>query len=91
MRWTETDKSRVRAILDRISAETNQAELGRQLGDLPRYTVNNWHRRGRVPIEHHHALIAAGAKIGLTITPDQLHPAARALLKGHPTPRKNAA
>lgn len=78
MRWTSNDKKRVRAILDRITASTSQAEFARSLGEnKSRATVNNWRRRGRVPLEHIPAVISAAGECGQTVTAGQLHPDAR--------------
>lgn len=76
MRWTEADKKRVRAILDQITADGSQAELARSIGGESRSLVNNWRRRGKVPVEHIPAVIKA-APVGMTITAGQLHPHAR--------------
>lgn len=76
MRWTENDKKRVRVILDHITADTSQAEFSRSLGEKSRATVNNWRRRGRVPVEHIPAVIKAAAP-AMTVTAGQLHPNAR--------------
>lgn len=77
MRWTEADKKRVRVVLDHITAHGSQSEFSREFGGS-RQVVNNWRRRGRIPLEHIPAVIKAAAP-GMIVTAGQLHPAARVL------------
>lgn len=80
MRWTEADRKRVRAALDHIVATLpgGQAEFARMIGAESRAIVNNWRRRGQVPIEHIEKVILA-AQPAMILTPPMLHPDARAL------------
>lgn len=87
MRWQESDKKRVRVILDHITAEGSQAEFSRELKTKSRATVNNWRRRGQVPLEHIPAVIEA-AKPGMIVTAGQLHPLARVLDQRTPATKK---
>ena len=80
MRWTEADKKRVRAILDHITAGSSQAELARKLGAESRATVNNWYRRGQVPIDNIPGVIKA-AEPDMTVSPGNLHPQARVIVQ----------
>lgn len=79
MSWTKSDKSTVRRILYNIAAETSQAEFARSLGDRSRATVNNWIRRGRVPVADIPAVIRRAREIGMDVHAGQLHPDARVI------------
>ena len=62
MRWTTKDARRVRAILDHITSKTEGGAAGFATSlKLSRQVVNNWRRRGRVPIAHHAAVIRSAA------------------------------
>lgn len=77
MVWTEKDKKRVRAVLDTITARSSQAEVARAAGLKSRSVLNNWRRRGIVPVEHIQVMIALAAQVGQTVTPGDLNPDAR--------------
>lgn len=78
MQWTTTDARRVRAILDHIAGkiEGGAAGFAARL-NLSRQVVNNWRRRGRVPI-HHHAAVIRHAGPEMTVTAAMLDPVSRA-------------
>jgi hypothetical protein len=81
MKWTKDDVLRVRAILDLIASKTDGGKAGfsRELGLEDRRRLDNWRRRGRVPQEHHAAVIAAAAP-EMVVTPAMLDPAVRAVV-----------
>ena len=79
MRWTTKDMRRVRKILDHVAKKTEGGHAGfaTALRLNSRQVVNNWRRRGRVPLEHHTAVIEAAAP-EMTVTPAMLDPVSRA-------------
>ena len=74
MSWTKTDQKGVRRILYDIAADTSQTELSHSLGAHSRATVNNWIRRGRVPLNYIGGVIARARALGMDVRPGQLHP-----------------
>lgn len=81
MQWTDSDKDRVRAYINKLLTNLSQAELARQaIGPkAARQNIRQWLRLGQVPTAYHGGLIDVAKKVGLKITPAQLHPNAKAL------------
>lgn len=79
MRWTTKDMRRVRKILDHVASKTGGGHAGfaEALNLRSRQVVNNWRRRGRIPFEHHAAVITAAAP-EMIVTPAMLDPVSRA-------------
>lgn len=85
IRWTKTDKKRVKGILTQIAAECGGwAGMADKLGIYDadgrpiRATVQAWAARGRVPTPHVHDVIRL-APSNLTLSPSDLNPEARTL------------
>lgn len=90
MRWTKTDEKRVRRILYNIAADTSQAAFSRSLGARSRATVNNWIRRGKVPVANIPGVLARAKELGMTVTAGELHPSARVMAQ-MAQPKRGAA
>ena len=84
MTWTKGDMSVVRRILYRIAADTSQAEFARSIGAASRATVNNWIRRGKVPVPNIPAVLKRAHELGIEATAGQLHPDARLIENMNP-------
>lgn len=77
-RWTKEDKKRVRAAIDHIAGKLTggQADIARELGLESRAVVNNWRRRGSVPLDYHDYIMRKAAP-DMQLTSAMLHPVAR--------------
>lgn len=79
MRWTKNDEKRVRRVLYDIAADTSQAEFARSLGAKSRATVNNWIRRGKIPVDNIPGVLARAKALGMKVVAADLHPDARTM------------
>lgn len=85
--WTAKDRDKVREILTKTASKFGSGEAARggktklsQLLNLSsRQILDNWYRRGQVPMDYHRTLILL-ASPEQDVMPAQLHPDAKRAL-----------